>query len=847
MTLESCPQVEYGARPARPGSARVQTGVVLYFTPSLPVLMDPERWRKIERIYHAALEQEPKHRVAFLSQACPDDPDLRREVELLLEQDASSTEFLDRPVWERAANLLEETTRTEFAPGLRLGPYEILDELGAGGMGRVYKARDSRLNRLVAIKFLNTELMDDMARHRFHQETKAASSLNHPHIVTVHEAGEFEGRPYLVTELVDGGTLKAWAKAEKRSWHDTAELLVGVADGLACAHESGILHRDIKPENVLVTKSGYAKLADFGLAKMAESATAETETLTMTELRTRPGTIVGTVAYMSPEQVLGEKTDARSDIFSFGVLLYEILTGVRPFHGNSNVACMRMIVDAEPAATSTLVPGLPFSLQAIVQRCLEKKPEKRYQTARALTSELRTALNAITASAEVLADAKRRARRSRWLAVLAAAVAAALLIAASVPAVRRAVASRLLGGRAPLAELLSDYDAYRAGRAALDRYDKPGNVDRAVQYMQTAIRLNPGFATAYAGLSEAYVLRNIAAPDPNWVALARDSAAKAVALSPELAMAHVALANALLEGGKRAEAAVEFERGRDLDPKNWGALVGLAGIANSAGNNAEAESWFRKGIEAAAGNWVPHQALGRFYYGTQRYDDALKAWERAIQLAPGNARVLRNQAAAYLMLSRYDESASALQSALEVEPTAQTYGNLGTLRFFQGRFTDAVHPLEKAVELAATNYVNWGNLGDAYRWAPGMQAKAPATYARAIDLIRGKLAAAPNDSELRANLAGYLAKSDQTPAALVELAGFEPLPNKTGKACFKAAIAYEVAGKRDDALRSLSSAIRAKYSLEEIRTEQELASLRTDIRYQQLLAALGGARQADGK
>src|SRR6266571_437107 len=216
--------------------------------------------------------------------------------------------------------------------GTQIGSYEILSLLGKGGMGEVYRARDTRLNRSVAIKFLSPELADESAYRRFQQEARMASALNHPHILTVHEAGELEGRQYLVTEFVDGGTLREWVHNTKAKWRQTVDLLVGVADGLACAHEAGMLHRDIKPDNILVTKSGYAKLADFGLAKLTQPPEEDLgDALTVS--RTRPGVIIGTIAYMSPEQASGKTLDARSDIFAFGVVLYEMLSGRKPFEG----------------------------------------------------------------------------------------------------------------------------------------------------------------------------------------------------------------------------------------------------------------------------------------------------------------------------------------------------------------------------------------------------------------------------------------------------------------------------------------------------------------------------------
>ena len=195
-------------------------------------------------------------------------------------------------------------------------------------MGEVYCARDSKLNREVAIKFLSRQGSNEESRVRFRREARLASSLNHPHILTVYDVGEFEGREYLITEFVDGGTLNTWAHSEKRTWRQVVELLVGVADALATAHDAAILHRDIKPDNILITKNGYAKLGDFGLAKVVEDAGKDTRTVSMSP--TRHGVIIGTIGYLSPEQARGAALDTRSDIFSFGIVLYETLSGRRP-------------------------------------------------------------------------------------------------------------------------------------------------------------------------------------------------------------------------------------------------------------------------------------------------------------------------------------------------------------------------------------------------------------------------------------------------------------------------------------------------------------------------------------
>jgi len=314
-----------------------------------------------------------------------------------------------------------------IAAGLRLGTYVVDTPLGAGGMGVVYRAFDTNLHRPVAIKFLSDALADPAARRRFQREAQTASSLNHPHIVTVHDAGEFEGRQYLVTEFVDGGTLRDWTQSAERGWRQTIELLIGVADGLAAAHDAGILHRDIKPENILITKSGYAKLADFGLAKLHDAATPS-EPATVTDVRTRAGAVLGTVAYMSPEQALGRSIDARSDIFSFGVVLYEVLSDRRPFAGASDLDTMHAIVHnaAEP-----LPEDLPLPLRMIVEKALEKDPADRFQSMRDMVVDLRRLVRQTAETARSGAAQRRPGRARPWRAWGAAlAVLAAVLLAA---------------------------------------------------------------------------------------------------------------------------------------------------------------------------------------------------------------------------------------------------------------------------------------------------------------------------------------------------------------------------------------------------------------------------------
>src|SRR5262245_28314307 len=317
----------------------------------------------------------------------------------------------------------QDPDRGRLSAGEHVGAYRIETLLGEGGMGTVYRALDTKLNRSVAVKLLSDRLADAVARRRFQREAQMASSLNHPHILTVHDIGEFEGRQYLVTEFVDGGTLKDWVQRETPGWRNVVQLMAGVADGLAAAHEAGILHRDIQPANILVAEDGYAMLADFGLGKVQGPKQSSGETATMTVGRTQTGIVMGTIAYMSPEQASGRQLDARSDIFSFGIVLYELLAGKRPFTGQSDLEVLQAIVNA----TSPPLPeGLPSALRSVVEKALEKDPADRYQSMRDLVVDLRRALRQKEeASAATVAVGPAPVSRRSWMIGAGAALAAA--------------------------------------------------------------------------------------------------------------------------------------------------------------------------------------------------------------------------------------------------------------------------------------------------------------------------------------------------------------------------------------------------------------------------------------
>jgi Tol biopolymer transport system component len=365
---------------------------------------------ELREVYEEALKRPLAERLAYVADRTAD-PTRRRLLELMLAQE---------PTLHRAEAAYRRRINDDVRAGTTIGAYCIEGVLGFGGMGVVFRAKDQRLDRSVAIKFLADDLVDRDASRRFQDEARLASGLNHPHIVTVFETGTFGAYEYLVTEYVDGPTLRDWAR-QGRGWRKIVELLLGVADALAAAHAAGILHRDIKPENVLVASGGYAKLADFGLAKLSAAADGE-----LREPRTRTGMIIGTIAYMSPEQAAGLPLDERSDIFSFGVVLYELLAGRRPFAGANDIELVRSIVHGTATPLDVEVPA---RLREIVEKALAQDPDERYQTMRDLVVDLRRVLRRADENADVAPGAAQPRPRMpvwRWrVAALAFAVAMA--------------------------------------------------------------------------------------------------------------------------------------------------------------------------------------------------------------------------------------------------------------------------------------------------------------------------------------------------------------------------------------------------------------------------------------
>src|SRR5215831_18073320 len=365
-------------------------------------VMTPERWQKIIDLADAATELGTQERTSFLDRACASDDSMRDEVESLLASDEQANSFIEDTVFGIAAELIAGDL-DESMIGREVGPFRVVGSLGVGGMGEVYLAEDTRLGRKAALKFLPAHFMNDKASvRRFEREARAASALNHPNIITVYEVGQSHSRHFMASEFVEGATLRQHFKAGPMTVAQVLDVAIQVASALAAAHAAGIIHRDIKPENMMLRPDGLIKVLDFGLAKLVETQALSTNSgaRTLVNADTDPGTVMGTVAYMSPEQARGQKVDPRTDIFSLGVVIYEMIAGRAPFEGETASHVIVSILEKEPAPLFRSSPDVPSELERIVSKALAKDKDERYQTVKDLLIDLKRLKQRLDVEAE---------------------------------------------------------------------------------------------------------------------------------------------------------------------------------------------------------------------------------------------------------------------------------------------------------------------------------------------------------------------------------------------------------------------------------------------------------------
>jgi serine/threonine protein kinase len=422
------------------------------------MIMTPERWRQVEDVLQAALERPAEARAAYLDERCAGDEELKHEAAELLTAHDEATDFMEQPALAHDARVLIHD-EYEVSAGRVIGPYRIVERLGAGGMGEVYLAQDSRLGRLVALKVLLSYFASDDERlRRFQREARAASALNHLNILTIYEVGETDEVYFIATEFIDGRTLRELISEGSLSLAEILDIITQVASALSAAHAAGIIHRDIKPENIMLRVDGVVKILDFGIAKLTEAARPESsgEAPTIIKAQTEIGVVMGTAGYMSPEQARGLSVDERTDIWSLSVVLYEMLSGRAPFAGATRIDTVVAVLEREPAPLTEsrwAARAHVRKLQFIIDRALSKDRDERYESVAEMLSDLRS----VERDVALVPDAHRvvplakpssehetlQARRHILRALLVVALLAAVVFFYSRSAARRA---RLMAG-----------------------------------------------------------------------------------------------------------------------------------------------------------------------------------------------------------------------------------------------------------------------------------------------------------------------------------------------------------------------------------------------------------------
>jgi len=622
-----------------------------------------QQWELVKELFEAALERGDDDYAAFLAEACPEDREVRAEVQSLLAANASDVNFMAKP----AGSLLIDAHPTLLS-GQHLGNYEIISTLGKGGMGQVYLALDTRLGRKVALKLLPfSKTRDPNHVQRLEQEARTASALNHPNIVTIHEIGEADSVHFMATEFVDGETLRQRMLNSELSVRGLVGIAVQIASALRAAHQAGIVHRDIKPENIMLRSDGVVKVLDFGLAKLTGGGNSESES----------GLIMGTTAYMSPEQARGEMIDARTDVWSLGVVIYEMIAGRVPFTGETHRQVFNEIIQAEPPTLNNNA-AVPGELKHIVVKALSKDRTKRYDDASTMANELKSLHEELEIRARLaprnVKDYVRVIQRHRMFT----AIAVVLIMGAAGWAYVNAKRNRTNPGTlnngstaastlkptnaaAPDAGGTTNREAYRLYLHGMYLANKRnlGDTQKAIEALQQAVQIDPKYARAWAGLGYAHRLVSLYSTIPTNETYKRsiDAINKALAIDDDVSEAHSALCeNKYLYEWDFTGAERECKRALQLDP-----------------NSAQA-----------------HEIFSRYLMGRGRLDEAIAEVERAIELEPASRFNNKNYGRALFYARRYKDSEEQFKRVLAMDDSfVSTYYWLTSAQALQGKEAEA--------------------------------------------------------------------------------------------------------------------------------------------------------------
>jgi serine/threonine-protein kinase len=864
---------------------------------------------------------------------------------------------------------LEVSDSASIHTGTDFGPrYHVESLLGSGGMGKVYKARDRELDRIVAIKVLRPDLMTDaMAMQRFKHELLLASSISHPNILRIHDLGEYQGVKFISMAYVDGGDLTQLMRREGRlPLERVLNIMRQLSAALAAAHAVNVVHRDLKPQNILLGGNDHVYVSDFGIAKTLESDRTSV---------TRTGAVLGTPLYMSPEQVEGKPVDHRSDIYTLGLIFYEMLTGILPFSGDSTFQLMYQRVHQQPKRPELVIPDLPPYLSRICLKCLEKEPARRYNSASEILVDLefqhaptqtRTVqitlpiisrkVSLISASALVLLIAGLFAipgvrdfifhrkpaeptsgipalKQGKYVAVLPMRVlgdqnslnyvadgleealsaklfqlhdmhtASAsevqkvrpsnslndtarqlgvnlvvsgtiqgsgdkLRVVASLDDVssgRRVWTQEFSGVQQDLLTLedqiyvklvdalalkpsneetarasshptenIEAYDLYLKGRDALRKQQDIKNVQSAIDLFEQAIKKDPVFPLAYAGVADASLVMYRETKNSFWSAKALAAAQQAHSMNDTQPEIILALGSVYTASGRTSEAISVLKHALEVAPNSDEAYGRIAWVDLNNGRSADAIQYFQKAIDINPYYWMNYNNLGNAYYQIGDFAKAAEYYRKVIELDPGNSYAYNNLGAVLLQSGRFEEALAPFQKVLQFSPDAQAYSNLGIAYFYQKKYDQAITAYEKAVQLVPNSDMFVGNLAEAYDLA-GQKDRARTTFDQAISLGYKGLQVNPRDAGTKGRLALWYGKKGDVKQALRFIAEARAIDPSDLDLIYYQAQAQALSGDKTAALDTLRTAFKKGQPPAIAQAEPDLQSLQQDPAFQKLV------------
>ncbi len=741
---------------------------------------------------------------------------------------------------------------------IRLGHYELRECIGRGGMGLVYRTRDTRLEREVAVKCLRTELFEAHYVERFKREALLLAKLNHPNIVQIYDFIEAPDQLALVMELVDGQNLQTYLREHIAPIAQRLQWLAQITEGLAVAHDAGIIHRDLKTENILINKRGQAKITDLGIAKSQDF------NVTLTDH------VAGSYCSMSPEQAMGETITFKSDLFSLGILAYQLLCGAHPFGDTSNkLQTMQRIISHPPTAPQKYNPNLPAEFIDLLGQLLSKDPDKRPDNTHWVAAQfekLKTLVwrdDSHSDDTQALAmplaanqpartqdhptfetrfvAANAAPKKSRWLSIKNYAADNKIsvgfgLFSVLILAAMAAWQLQLLKANNDITENHQIEEPYSQARElnkgfeALKQYDRPGSLDSGEESFNRILSQSPNSAAAAAGLSLVYSHRaNSDYEDPLWIQKADASAQRALQLNAQLALTHVARGQVFNMKAEYDKAFAAFEQALKLEPTNILAWRGKVWALSWAQRYDEAIPLAQQGLKLFPKERFFADELGFVYNAQENYPKAEEAFRLSILLQPD---AVNAYAGLYFVLERQnrsDEAMQILQQGLQIRSSEHLHGNLGTALFNKGDYVNAAASFEAAVSPSKGNpnsHLAWANLADTLLWIPGREAEAKKAYRKARDLLTPLLERRKDDATLLSRMGLYSARLGDRTQAEPLLLRVMVLAPKSANVHFRAGLAYELLGERDAAIAALTKAVELGYPLKLIQAEPDLMELR---------------------